>query len=171
MTQNIENTYPNWLVPIEIAKKLKEIGFDEPCLITNHSYDDVEKQFITFNEDSCSNISVDISECVFKRNSDFDDAHNPCNVEIISVPTWEQVFQWFRYKFNLNVIIYTKDECVHRPNSFKQYDEIVRTFYYYEIHSISTEKCLAKSIYFYSYEEARYTAVKTISNKHIEENW
>nr|DAF21648.1 MAG TPA: hypothetical protein [Caudoviricetes sp.] len=25
------NNYPNWLVPIETAEKLKEIDFDEPC--------------------------------------------------------------------------------------------------------------------------------------------
>ena len=29
------NNYPTWLVPIEIAKELKEIGFNEPCLYYN----------------------------------------------------------------------------------------------------------------------------------------
>lgn len=31
---NKEN-YPTWLVPIEIAKELKKIGFNEPCLYYN----------------------------------------------------------------------------------------------------------------------------------------
>lgn len=66
----MENTYPNWLVPIKIAKRLKEIGFDEPCLITNHNYaydDDTETNFISFNQDSCSDVNVDILECKFKK--------------------------------------------------------------------------------------------------------
>ena len=29
------NNYPNWLVSLEIAKELKEIGFNEPCLVEN----------------------------------------------------------------------------------------------------------------------------------------
>ena len=30
-------THPNWLVPLDIAKKLKDIGFDLPCafVLTN----------------------------------------------------------------------------------------------------------------------------------------
>lgn len=39
---NTQN-YPTWLVPLYIAKELKEIGFDEPC---NHyvriSNDDIK---------------------------------------------------------------------------------------------------------------------------------
>ncbi|MFC2610031.1 MAG: hypothetical protein ACFNYA_00805, partial [Capnocytophaga granulosa] len=31
---NKEN-YPSWLVPIEIARELKKIGFNEPCLYYN----------------------------------------------------------------------------------------------------------------------------------------
>ena len=174
MTQNIENTYPDWLVSIEIAKKLKEIGFDDPCLITNHDYahdDDTETNLISFNMDSCSNVNVDILECKFERNSDFKDVHKEYPVNITTIPTWEQVFKWFRDKFKLNIIIYSKNERVRNPHSFDPCNEITCKLYYYEILNSNTEKCLAKSVWFDTYEEARYTAVKTISNKHIEENW
>ena len=30
-----KSEYPDWLVPLELAKRLKEIGFDEECVFTN----------------------------------------------------------------------------------------------------------------------------------------
>ena len=34
------NNYPSWLVPIDIAKKLKEIGFNEACPFIVYPKDD-----------------------------------------------------------------------------------------------------------------------------------
>ena len=53
------SNYPNWLVSLEIAKELKEIGFKEKCLCYWHEY---------FHRIECST----------------------------SLPTWEQIFEWFR---------------------------------------------------------------------------
>ena len=79
-------TYPNWLVPLEIAKELKEIGFDEPC---NHyvriSNDDIK---LKINHSS-------IGLVILKRNSEY---LNDEIASFVTIPTWEQVFEWFREK-------------------------------------------------------------------------
>ena len=43
MNKEKEN-YPDWLVPLEVGKKLKEIGFDKPC----HFYYQNEESFLAF---------------------------------------------------------------------------------------------------------------------------
>ena len=30
----VTNEYPNWLVPLDAAKKLKDLGFNEPCIFS-----------------------------------------------------------------------------------------------------------------------------------------
>ena len=79
-------TYPNWLVPLEIAKELKEIWFDEPC---NHyvriSNDDIK---LKINHSS-------IGLVILKRNSEY---LNDEIASFVTIPTWEQVFEWFREK-------------------------------------------------------------------------
>ena len=72
------NNYPNWLVPLEIAKKLKELGFDIECAFF---YDDILKE-ISFDEE-------DVSLINWNKKS---------FTKCVSLPTWEQVFEWFREK-------------------------------------------------------------------------
>ena len=78
--------HPNWLVPLEIAKELKEIWFDEPC---NHyvriSNDDIK---LKINHSS-------IGLVILKRNSEY---LNDDIASFVTIPTWEQVFEWFREK-------------------------------------------------------------------------
>ena len=71
---NKKNHYPTWLVSFEIAKLLKEIDFYDYCYF-----------FYNFNK--------------------YDKVENICNItlgcEYVSerdtlLPTWEQVFAWFR---------------------------------------------------------------------------
>lgn len=173
---DMENTCPNWLVSIEIAKNLKDIGFDEPCLITNYNYDtDIETNFISFNYNSCSDINVDILECKFGKNSDFKDVHKEYPVNITTIPTWEQIFQWFREKFKLNVIISPINKYVDNPQLFGRPIKILHTFYYFEIFDenvgeyLKIGKYLPKSVSFDTYEKARYTAIKTVIDEHIKE--
>ena len=42
--------YPIWLVSLEIAKELKEIGFDEPCLVENVETHSEDYNLIGFEE-------------------------------------------------------------------------------------------------------------------------
>ena len=90
------NNYPNWLVPLEIAKELKEIGFNEYCPFFVYPNDDevfisgtvtVEEDWL--DEDNYGEVIIDLSvtEC---------GKFNKLNFQ--TIPTWEQVFEWFREK-------------------------------------------------------------------------
>lgn len=72
-------------VPYKIAKKLKEIRFDEPCIF--HYYKD--------------NINIDLEDYIERQFIYFEeiDIRNYNNYDVqVSAPTWEQVFTWFREK-------------------------------------------------------------------------
>ncbi len=81
---NTQN-YPTWLVPLDIAKELKEIGFDKECIFTN-SY---------LTENICFEI-----ECNDDYYLSFSDLSLQKNTEnnLATIPTWEQALAWFREK-------------------------------------------------------------------------
>jgi hypothetical protein len=86
---NIEN-YPEWLVPLRIAEKLKEIGFRMPTTDCYEiSYYSDEGRFMT---------SLDVNFNLLKKES--------CNAYkgYVAIPNYTQVFDWFRRK-NLFAII------------------------------------------------------------------
>jgi len=119
---------PYWLVPIDIVKKLKDINFNEKCFF----YLQYQRgtQLVLKNPFSLS------TETVRNYNLHFDD---------ISLPTWDQVFKWFRRKNIHSHIEYTSDN-----DSFKIKIE--------GIHLHTTES------FFKTYEEAQ----KALINKLIE---
>lgn len=96
--------YEEFLVPVSIAKKLKEIGFDKPCLFDyryNNIYlegsasvgfvpDPNNADFVAAIEQLCEFSNRDISDWV-------------------TIPTYEQVFAWFRKKGLFHSIILVKD--------------------------------------------------------------
>ena len=85
----IEN-YPEWLVPLRIAEKLKEIGFRMPTTDCYEiSYYSDEGRFMT---------SLDVNFNLLKKES--------CNAYkgYVAIPNYTQVFDWFRRK-NLFAII------------------------------------------------------------------
>ena len=77
---NAEN-YPTWLVSPDIAKKLKEIGFNEPCPFSMDNY----WSFVDCSKDG---------------NGFFDLEGKNYNIykDVYSIPTWEQALAWFRAK-------------------------------------------------------------------------
>ena len=96
------NNYPDWLVSLDIAIKLKEIGFNEYCPFfvypknDDNEYDDevfisgtvtVEEEWL--DEDNYDEVIIDLSvtEC---------GKFNKFNFQ--TIPTFEQVFEWFREK-------------------------------------------------------------------------
>ena len=142
------NNYPSWLVPIEIAKELKEIGFDEPChfyFLYYHGWEMLKKRgdeygFITSN--SCRAYVVE--------------NHN--GIGKLSVPTWEQVFQWFREKK-----IYGN---VNQEWEYGRYNSPKRLNYFYVINDcrkkdINKTEAITNSG-FNNYEEAREELVKVL---------
>ena len=98
------SNYPTWLVPIEIAKKLKEIGFNEACPFIVYPNDDevvvsgtvtVEEDWL--DEDNYGEVIIDlpISQC---------NTFNKLNFQ--TIPTWEQVLEWFRGKGFIGGVYY-----------------------------------------------------------------
>ena len=89
---NKEN-YPTWLVPIDIAKELKEIGFDTPChcyialAISGKGYQCIEIGDRIHNEVYNSIELRDIKRINYNK-------QKGC----ISLPSWEQALAWFREK-------------------------------------------------------------------------
>jgi hypothetical protein len=90
------NNYPTWLVPLDIAQELKEIGFNEACPFIVYPNDDevvvsgtvtVEEDWL--DEDNYGEVIIDlpISQC---------NTFNKLNFQ--TIPTWEQVFELFREK-------------------------------------------------------------------------
>ena len=105
---NTQN-YPTWLVPIEIAKELKEIDFNERCLFA----------FDTQNNDLYL-IQREKKDCVWYE--DISLLYEPVvPTDSFLVPTWEQVFQWFRekdYYGNLEVTSKATSAYIFTPKDF-----------------------------------------------------
>ena len=88
------NNYPNWLVPLEIAEKLKEIGFNLNCYFyreEGRNGTDLIKSPFSLSQGALRNYN----------NSYYDTS--------TSVPTWEQVLEWFREKGFITNIYYKED--------------------------------------------------------------
>ena len=90
------NNYPSWLVSVGQAKRLKKIGFDLPCqfFLPIKQYEDFDTKELGFD---------------FKKEN-----HNK-SVDYWSIPSYEQVLEWFRGKGFIGVIDYYFDEEKNRP--------------------------------------------------------
>lgn len=93
------NNYPNWLVSLEIAKELKEIGFDEPTLFHYYENDfDVSVETIDYYNEGEAQGYLNFYISALKE-EDFN-----IYSYYISILTFEQVFEWFREKgFNITL--------------------------------------------------------------------
>lgn len=127
------NEHPTWLVPIDIAKELKEIGFDEPC---NHyvriSNDDIK---LKINHSS-------IGLVILKRNSEY---LNDDIASFVTIPTWTDVFAWFRARGLHHIIRYL----------------LAHKLYFYAINETYYLKNKGSGIYD-TYEEAQKECVKAL---------
>lgn len=89
------NNYPNWLVPFKVAEELKYLDFREPTF-TYYEFDysskDGGRYFtpIDINFDSLK---------IYNRYKAY-----------VSIPTYEQVFEWFRSKKFYSIIDYCGDK-------------------------------------------------------------
>ena len=126
------NNYPNWLVPIEIAKELKEIGFDTPC---SFYYDELLLKISPYHDEEFS--TTNWNDKLFRY--------------CVSLPTWEQVFEWFREKK-----IYGN---VNQEWEYGRYNSPIGLNYFYVINDCRKKKInKTKAIVnggFDNYEEAR----------------
>ena len=93
-----------FLVSVEIAKALKKIGFDSPCLF-------IYRNGGIFLEGTASvGFSIDPNEADFVAAIEqLWEVSNQEGADWVTVPTYEQVFAWFRKKGLFHSIILTKD--------------------------------------------------------------
>ena len=86
-------------VTYEIALKLKELGFNKPCLASY--YTDDERNYAKDGTYDCrQKISSSIDFDPFKE--EFDNFYiNSNETYYVSAPLWQQVIDWFREKYNL----------------------------------------------------------------------
>lgn len=132
--------YEEFLVPVSIAKKLKEIGFNEPCLFVLNPHNTL----ILSSEVHDKGI-IDIRKIKPRSNGKLGE-------DFCSVPTYEQVFAWFRekgYQFQVGRVCFA--------------DEFIPEFwdnYYCEIYLKETDDTL--KILTYTYEEARLDCIREL---------
>jgi hypothetical protein len=82
----------NEFIPYELAVKLKELGFDEPCLRVGNPNGHTMWKWIEVDKDN-ETISVN-------------DILNVEYMEVyIQIPTFSQSFRWFRGKYKIRFII------------------------------------------------------------------
>ena len=101
---------PSYVVPLYLAKQLKRIGFNE-------------KVYLFYSFDECAK--------GLHSNSDSHDMNRPQYIKglYVSLPTWEQVLEWFRNKGFLTSIIHSS---LMFPVNTKG-DHKGETSYYYKI--------------------------------------
>lgn len=137
------NNYPNWLVPLDIAKELKEIGFNEPTLFHYYENDfDVTIETNSYYDEGEAQGYLHFYISAFKEENF--NRYKKC----ISLPTWEQVFEWFRNKGLFHSICFN-DDLIHNVKFFEA-----------EIRDKNADIiCILNRL---TYEEAREALVKAL---------
>lgn len=118
---NNKLNYPTWLVPLEIAKELKAIGFDEPCTFAI-DYTQLIEPFLV---QDC-NKGYNVVFCGEMKNLTYKTLDKNLLDKIAIIPTWEQVLAWFRSKRFMITLINYEDE-----SKFSFYNMKIRGGVYY----------------------------------------
>lgn len=88
-------------VTFEIAKKLKEKGFDEECLAYYTSEYTLYNNEVVLCDDKYLNMSkIDYEECLYSYNTQKDLLRF-----IVDAPTISQVLKWLREEKNIHICI------------------------------------------------------------------
>ena len=132
------NNYPNWLVPLEIAKELKEIGFNKKTMFYFFSADTTFK--FSISEDIPLDYILPIGDVEL-------DNYNRKGF-YASIPTWEQVFEWFREKGMFHSI------CI--------VDDLLEGVKYFEAEIRDNNGDIICILSRVTYEEAREALVKAL---------
>ena len=127
------NNYPDWLVSVGQAKRLKKIGFDMPCqfFLPIKMYEDFDTNELEF---------------------DFQKENHNKSVDYWSIPSNEQVIEWFKEKELIGVIDYFFDMIRENP------------LYKYEIKNIIGQVIFINKEVIETYKEA----IRLLINQLIE---
>lgn len=126
-----KSEYPDWLVPLKIAKELKNIGFrNKSCF------------YYSFEESALF---------VFSKPENYNKKDN--EGKYVTIPTFEQTFSWFRkkgYEANIDYVFHPDLKC-----KIGYLYEIIYDFNwekfesYYISYEIARKECLKELIKIY----------------------
>ena len=132
--------HEEFLVPVEIAKELKEIGFAKPCLfVLNHC-----NTLILSSEVHDKGI-IDIRKIKPRSNGKLGE-------DFCSVPTYEQVFAWFREKGLFHSITIVEDLIegnIFFDSEIRNTDADIVTMFTRDTYEEAREKLLKRLIKIY----------------------
>ena len=111
------NNYPTWLVPIDIAKELKKIGFDEKCYFVCTLSENIG--FTSKENYSYYHFIENVDKCNYNKNEG-----------IFSIPTWTDVLAWFRKKNLVGLVTHRYRSKNDNGFSFEILDEDTDIFLY-----------------------------------------
>lgn len=131
--------YPSWLVTKDIAKKLKEIGYNEECYFELNEENKVVIE-IDIMEDSSI---IDVTDLIPYKN----DYH--CTP---SVPTWTEVLEWFRKRNLVGLVTHRYRSKNDNGFSFEILD-IETEIFVYETYEEAREALIEKLIEIYTNEK------------------
>jgi hypothetical protein len=117
----------NEFISYEQALALKELGFDEPCL--GRFYTKPKSKMFGIDEKGRNYPIKNTYKKLYTLGEDF--VLNDDNV--INAPLYQQVFRWFREKYNLYSFVFVFDQgfgyetykegVIQTNESFESYDE------------------------------------------------
>ena len=134
------------LVTVDIALELKKIGFDEPCLF-------IYRNGGIFLEGTASvGFSIDSNEADFVATIEqLWEVSNQEGADWVTVPTYEQVFAWFREKGFECVIESYYDIFLSKRSGYLYYIEVIENDM--RVFTYDDDNC------FDTYEETRLDAL------------
>ena len=130
------NNYPNWLVSVGQAKRLKKIGFDVPCqfFLPIKMYEDFDTRELEF---------------------DFQKENHNESVDYWSIPSFEQAFEWFRKKGLYSFILFDNTYSSAESETFSFEIRKINRKLIYSSEDNSTDE-------FGSYEAAREALINRL---------
>lgn len=131
--------YPSWLVTKDIAKKLKEIGYNEECYFELNEENKVVIE-IDIMEDSSI---IDVTDLIPYKNDYY------CTQ---SVPTWTEVLEWFRKRNLVGLVTHRYRSKNDNGFSFEILD-IETEIFVYETYEEAREALIEKLIEIYTNEK------------------
>jgi hypothetical protein len=132
----------NQFVPFEIAKELKDLEFDEPCLAYYH--DRVSPQFC--RDLDCGKTVINSISRQILYDSD------------CTAPLWQQVIEWFREKHKIDISCFIKRTVNGDTIAIYEFEIYFFTEHYDKKYYNTSLDYKSNSDYF-KYNEAREAAI------------
>lgn len=125
-------------VSLAIAQQLKEKGFDQSCMA------------YVYTGNTGTNVDQYVYGAISHDGNPIHENYNAYDMSY-SLPLWQQVIDWFRDKYSINIWVTNWSKVIRDEFGHKEYESCVRLKDYMR---------LSYSKYFDSYPEARQAAIE-----------